>query len=392
MASAGIPGGVDALGQPSQLPTKLRRGRARSILEGAIDSALLAVEIYNKPRAAFRSEGYITLMIIAWTKLFHAHFHRTIGDRYYYQNKSGRYERVDGERKAWELKTCIRRYGALDPPVTANLNFFVGLRNKIEHRHIAKREVDTLIFGECQSLLYNFENVLADLFGEEYVINENLVYSLQFSRMRTEEQQRSSKKILARELQEIREYVEKYRSTLPSEVFNSQAYSIKLLQVPRVSNTNRNDLAVEFVRWSELSEEDRSNYEQLVTIIKDTVVKKAVVNVGKLRAGDVVRAVEERTGRKFNHHDHKSFYYAFSVRPLSEEERDPFDTDTRFCHYDELHNDYVYQEEWVEFIVDALSSGDNIREVIRDHFSRREKLAIEEFVSAIRSRTAGAAA
>jgi len=41
----------------------LRKGRTKSLLESSIDSALLAVEIYNKPRTSFRSEAYISLMV-----------------------------------------------------------------------------------------------------------------------------------------------------------------------------------------------------------------------------------------------------------------------------------------------------------------------------------------
>ena len=43
-------------------------------IEKAKDSALCAVEIYNKPSVKFKSSGYITLMVMAWTSLFHAIF------------------------------------------------------------------------------------------------------------------------------------------------------------------------------------------------------------------------------------------------------------------------------------------------------------------------------
>ena len=147
---------------------KLRKGKPKSILDSSINSALLAVEIYNKPRTAFRSECYIVMMIIAWTKLFHAHFHTTIADKYYYKKPNGRYKRIDGERKAWELAQCIKKYGKLDKATESNLNFFLKLRNKIEHRHVQKRELDTILFGECQALLFNYESMLIRLFGEEY--------------------------------------------------------------------------------------------------------------------------------------------------------------------------------------------------------------------------------
>jgi hypothetical protein len=359
---------------------KLRKGRTKSILEGSLDSALLAVVIYNKPRTMFRSEGYITLMVIAWMKLLHAYFNRTIGDRYYYRLKSGRYDRVDGERKAWEWSTSVKEYNKLNPSkqlseaVTANLQFFIGLRNKIEHRHVAKREVDTLIFGECQSLLYNYENVLVELFGEEHAINENLVYSLQFSQMRTQEQETASKKIRSKEVQEIRADIDNYRSSLPSEVFDSQEYSVKLIQIPKISNTNRNDVAVEFVRWSELSEEDKATYDQLVAIIKEKVVKKEAANAGKLKPGDVLEQVEARCGVKINFTVHKCLYYVFSIRPISEKDRDPFDTDTTYCHYDEAHGDYIYQESWVDFIVNTLGSDKVTLEHIKECYKNRQRL------------------
>ena len=199
---------------------KLRRGKTKSILEGSIDAALLAVEVYNKPRTTFRSQAYIVLMIIAWTRLFHAYFNKTVGSRYYHKEKNGRYQLIDGERKAWELVTCIDKYGSLSEPVKANLDFFIGLRNKIEHHNVAEREVDVLIFGECQSLLYNYENLLIQIFGEEYALNESLAFSLQFSHMRDGRQKQSSKSVLSAELREIKSYIEDYRSSISEDIFN----------------------------------------------------------------------------------------------------------------------------------------------------------------------------
>ncbi len=50
--------------------------KVKQLIEKSKNSALLAVEIYNKPRTAFRSSGFIVLMHIAWTSLFHAIFER----------------------------------------------------------------------------------------------------------------------------------------------------------------------------------------------------------------------------------------------------------------------------------------------------------------------------
>ena len=69
-------------------------------------------------------------------------FNHTIGDRFYHKKKNGRYEIVDGERKAWDLSTCIKKYGNLSDPVYKNLDLFIKLRNKIEHRHVDSHTVD----------------------------------------------------------------------------------------------------------------------------------------------------------------------------------------------------------------------------------------------------------
>ena len=358
---------------------RLRKGETSSILASSIDSALLAVEVYNKPRTAFRSEAYITLMIIAWTKLFHAYFYRTLGNRYYYKENNKRYKIVDGERKAWDIKTCMVKYGKLRPPVAANLEFFIGLRNKIEHRHIDTNEVDVLIFGECQSLLYNYENTLIELFGEEHAINESLVFSLQFSRLRTKEQRVASRKLLSREAANIREYVERYRTALADEVFNSQEYSIKLLEIPKISNTNRCDLAIEYVRWNELSEEDRQKYQKLIAIVKDKVVTIEGANVGRLTSGAVSRKVAARCGIKFNWYDHRCFQLVFSIRPCKETGLDQHDTNKKYCHYDDAHNDYVFQNAWVDFLSKVLSEGRLTTEIIKQDYREKRKRNISDF-------------
>ena len=244
----------------------LRKGKTKITLESSIAAALLAVEIYNKPRTPFRVEGFITHMIIAWTRLFHAHFNHTIGEKYYYKKSNGRYEIVDGEKKSWELKTCVSKYANLSDGIKSNINFFIKLRNKIEHRYIDREEVGIMIFGECQALLYNYENTLIELFGEDYALNESLSFSIQFSRIRKKSQLEASKKLLSKEIKELKQFIDTYRTGLSDEVFNTQDYSIKLIQLPKISNTNRNDLAVEFVNWNSLSDDDKENYEKVTAI------------------------------------------------------------------------------------------------------------------------------
>lgn len=153
----------------------------KALLSKARESAVLAVETYNRPSASFRSGAYIVLMVIAWTSLFHALFLRRNMKPYYRMPNSKCFQTIDGDYRRWKLAECLRQYFKADHPAARkNLEFFVGLRNKIEHRSMP--ELDTEIFGECQAMLMNFESLISSEFGDRCAINGGLSIVLQFSR------------------------------------------------------------------------------------------------------------------------------------------------------------------------------------------------------------------
>ena len=355
----------------------LRKGKTKSTLESAINSALLAVEIYNKPRTPFRVEGYITNMIIAWTRLFHA-FYRSVGTKYYYKESNGRYVKVDGEKKSWELKTCVSKYPfTLDEAVRQNLDFFIRLRNKVEHRHINRDEIGPMIFGECQALLFNFENFLTDTFGLEYALRENLAFSLQFSRSRNEYQNQAIKKSLSSEAADLKRFIEDYRTSVDQSIFDSQDFSVKLIHVPKVSNTNRNDIAIEFVKWNSLSEADRKAYDKLTTIIKPKIERVPALNVGMLKPKRIIELVNNQVDCLFNSYDHTCLTNCLKIRAgqwngITVKSK----TNAKYCHYDVAHNDYVYEEAWVAFLVESIKSGNLVKSEWRQAFKEKRTIDI----------------
>ena len=151
-------------------------------------------------------------------------------------------------------------------------------------------------------------------------------------------------------------FVEKYRNTLDDNTYNSQEYSIKLIQIPKISNTNRADAAVEFVRWDSLSDEDKEAYEKLNVIIKDKTVKIEAANVGRLKPSEVVKRVNEGlNGKSITQNLHTTLYKLFEIRPANGSD-EPFNTQAEFCLYDEPHNDYVYQDAWVTFLIHFMQT------------------------------------
>jgi len=356
------------------------KGKAKDLLEDSINNALLAVEIYNKPRLDGRLKSYIIHMNIAWTKALHAYFHRRDGDKYFYKNKKGIYERIDGEKKAWELKTCIDKYKEFPHGVEENLKFFIGLRNKIEHTYLDCTDLEIKIFGECQSLLYNYENFIIEHFGSNYAINTSLPFSLQFSELRNEKSYVSSKNLLSKEMVKINDYINKFREKIPEDIFNTQEYSIKLVQIPRLSNTSKSDLAIQFLNWDKLDESEKDAVTKVTTLVKKQTVYRDVSNLDKLMPGQAVKKIKE-TVPQYNLNINTYLVYIFSIKPSRklEPEVDPFNTNTKYCYYDQTHDDYQYTSDWVDFVIDFLNNNKISIERIKELYKKRIKIDISEF-------------
>ena len=238
-------------------------------LDKARESALLAVETYNRPGTTFRSGGFIVLMCIAWTALFHAiFFKRKI--KPFYRKKSNRrhFEKVDGDRKCWELSTCLEKfYGANNPPERANAEFFIGLRNKIEHRSMPA--LDMNIFGECQALLFNFEDLIVSEFGRKCAMNESLSLALQFSSVRSDKQELAIRKLHKSLAKNVISYVDAFRTSLSTDTLGNPRFSFKVFLIPRPANNDRSaDFAVEFVKFDASNPAEMEKYQKIVSILK----------------------------------------------------------------------------------------------------------------------------
>lgn len=331
--------------------------RTKELLNKAKESCLLAVDVYNKPKTSFRSSAYIVLMTIAWTSLFHATFEKKKITYHYKKKDSNRYILIDGERKAWELKGCAKEYFKAnlkdDEPIKKNIEFFIPLRNKIEHRFMP--ELDKVIFGECQSFLHNFETILEKEFGSKNAINEDLVFSLQFAK-KIDKKQMGKNQDAA--FQAIKNHIKKFRENLDENVFSDQRYSFKIYLLPKlISNQNRADFAINWVDYDANKPEEMKKYQHLIGFIKERV--QPVSNIGLHKAGYVSEKVKGRLVEKYgelvkfgpatNHH--KCIVY-YKIRPKKGEPKDK--TKKEYCIYDSAHEDYLYTDEWISFLINKL--------------------------------------
>jgi Protein of unknown function (DUF3644) len=343
---------------PRQMPVE-----AAANLSKAREAALLAVETYNRPGASFRSAGFLVLMVIAWTALFHAIFAKRKVKAYYRQKRNPRrFERVDGDLKYWELSECLQQYFVdQNPPVRKNLEFVVKLRNKIEHRFLPALDID--IFGECQASLNNFERLMCDTFGDKYALSASLAFALQFGRNVHPSQETALRGALKQHLQSVRKFVERFRSTLSADVLGDQNYSFKVFLIPKVgASRSANDVAVEFIKYDPTKPEEMSRYDRAVALIKPRQVN--VVNANGLKPTAVVQKVAAQlAGKRFTSHTHVKFWHYFKARP-STTSADPSLCNPQFCSYDVVHQDYIYTQAWVDFLVEKLNDPVTYQAVI----------------------------
>lgn len=344
-----------SLGLPQSVKDNIEKCRA---------AAIAAVDVYNRPGPRFRTAHYIILIVLAWTAVFHAIFYRKSIKPWYKRKgknpKGDRYVHVEGEPKHWELSECLRQhFGGNNPPERMNLEFLIGLRNKIEHRLLP--ELDAGLYGECQAALLNLEELISSEFGTRYALAEQLAVSLQFTKLIPSEKKRAAKALASGTTKSVKEYVERFRGGLPSSVLNSTKYSFNVFLVPKVGNRRElSDAAVEFIKVDEENKAELARLEKLNVLIKEKHIP--IANLDLHKPTQVVAKVRPNVPYKVSVAAHTAAWQHFKVRPTAGALK-PEVTDSKYCVYDAAHNDYLYTDAWIDKLSKELSQADNFQNI-----------------------------
>lgn len=329
-----------------------RKNGVRELVIKAIESATLSVEVYNKPTVEFRSGAYCTLMVIAWTVIFHAVFERD-GVKFYYKEKNGRFKRKDGDLAAWELSTCIKKYkkGNLDKGVIKNLNLFIKLRNKIEHRNM--RSLDALLMPEAQALLLNFKQFLFDEFKIDFLADIGLYIPISIL---------SSKRIIPQSYDErsVLEFIDKYRESLDATLWDDTKYAFRAYLVPKIGNhEDSSDVTIEFIKAENIDVKNKRHLMKITSLIKS---KQTPFDASLMKP----KAIVEKIKKEFPEFTVNRFVNAWKklrIRPNMCADN-PNDTNERYCYYDPVDKDYRYEPEIIELIISYLREGEQFTDSV----------------------------
>lgn len=329
-------------GFTGKLPRKIS---VRELLNKSIESSVLAVEVYNKPTVQFRTGAFTSMMIIAWTSALHAIFERD-SVTYYYKKRNGRFERIDGDKRAWELLECLKQYEGefLDEDVRANLKLFVKLRNKVEHRQMVT--LDAHVAAECQALLLNLKAFLKAEFQIELLGDMGLYIPISvFSAKRVIPQSAEEKSVI--------QFVDRYRAALDPEVWEDTKYAFRAFLMPRIGNhQNSSDVTIEFLKLDGLTAPQKERATRLATMVRD---RQVPMRGDLLKPGAIVTLVKERHPQ-FTLNRFANSWKSLQVRPPTNAE-DPSETNTKYCHYDPVDGDYRYEPEYVERLCRLIEQG-----------------------------------
>jgi hypothetical protein len=320
--------------------------------------ALKAVDEWNMSAGSY--SDFITHMHRAWHYLLHAEFYRDKLDYHYRDPKTRRYTKVDGERKAWSLEDCVKhRYPQSNDPVRLNLELFVKLRNKIEHRYEHRLKMAT--GGKAQALVVNYEAEIVDQFGQAYSLADRLRFPI-FLQAITAAGADNMRKTAAKLPRRTRDLIARYEAQLDHAVLDNLQYDYRIRLVPMVGPKTDADLAVDFVRLDDLTEDERTVMTEAgrtgTVIVRDRQVEVAAKD--KLLPKHVAPLVEQQVPFHFTVPNNTEMWKRLNVRP-SRGASDPYQTEGRYCVYDEPFGAYVYTQAWVKRIVKEIGTVEKYR-------------------------------
>jgi hypothetical protein len=327
-------------------------------LQASKNEACLAVDLYNRSSRERSLEGFILHMHLAWLYLLHARFERdNIDFRYWLDGR--RLERVDGEPKTWSLARCLQEeYPDANEPVRRNVEFFVKLRDKIEHRYAEL--IAAVVAGKTQAHVLNYEEALTERFGAKESLGDALrfpVFTSSLTPAAVTALKRSHRKLP----KHLTDFIRECDALVPEEVQGDSRYDFRVLLLPQTGPKSEADAVVRFVREEEMTDEQRKARDVVQTIVREKAVP--VQNKGKHRPSRVAAMVQEQLGVRFSVFAHHTpAWQRYSVRPNKGSAR-PEATDERYCVWDEPHEDYLYTDAWVRKLVRDLADPQRFEEV-----------------------------
>lgn len=326
--------------------------RWRHTLNEAKRLALKAMDEYNSSTGNYGD--FVGTMVRSWLYLLQAEFQRDKID-YRYKDQKGKPIVIDGELKLWDvLRSAKERFPATNDPIRINLELFIALRNKVEHRY--EHALKAAAGGRAHALVINFEQELVSQFGVDHSLADQLRFPLFVESITTPERNDTIK--ATRALRAAQTVLAKFDAGLDSEVRDDQHYDFRVRLVPMLGPKSIADAAIQFVKLDELTEDERKVMIEagrsgaVITKLKKIPVSSA----GCMLPKQVVNEVQKRIPLDFNVSRHTRLWKHFELHPTKWVAPDGGETVAEYCIPDEPGRRYVYTPAWIDKIVEEIGT------------------------------------
>jgi hypothetical protein len=300
----------------------------------AREAMLLAVQVFNSPTLKFKAEVFSVLANIAWTYLLHEFYSRRD------------VQIVENERSLLLSQMITREDCPLSQGMKDNITALKEIRDQVEH--LLFRRADKMFLSIFQATCLNFDKAICELFGKEKSLQNELSFSLQFAKVGFDQ---------AVELSgfEIPEEIEALDQSL-DEMFGDERTSdleYRFRVVYTLENSTKSKAHIKFVHPSDEDAEE----------LKNVLIKKEISDqLYPHKPSMAMRAIAEKSEKKFTSRNHNQAWRKFDVRPRNGVQQ-PENTNREYCIYHRAHKDYTYSEKWIEFVCDYIADEQNYAEL-----------------------------
>lgn len=293
----------------------------------AREAMILAVELFNTPRIAFKAGVFSMLANVAWTYLLHQ----------YYESKG--VPIINEQGFSLLLSQMIARE---DCPVSKgckqNLTALKEIRDVVEHRTIGTFDRKWLPLFQATCL--NFEKALTELFGTRLTLGNDLGFSLQFAKLTIEE-------IATLQAFDVPEHIAALDARLAANLGEGDSddleYQFKVVYT--LTNASKAKAHFQFVQPESAEGKE----------IQNVLIKyKSLDEIYPLKPGEIPKLVAEKSGRAFTSDKHQRAWKMFKVRPPSNAPN-PAATNKDFAVYHVPYKSYTYTHAWVNFLVEKIA-------------------------------------
>lgn len=293
----------------------------------AREAMILAVELFNTPRIAFKAGVFSMLANVAWTYLMHE----------YYVSKG--IDIINADGFSLLLSQMIARSDCpLSKGCKQNLAALKEIRDVVEHRTIGPFDQKWLPL--FQSACLNFEKALTDMFGSRLTLGTDLGFALQFAKL-------GQHQIATLQGYDLPDYIAALDASLASKLVEGDAddleYQFKVIYT--LTSASKTKAHFQFVQPDSVEGKE----------IQNVLIKfKPVDDIWPFKPGEVINRVADASGRNFTSDKHQRAWKLYKARPRTGA-ADPAATNKDYSVYHPPYKSYTYSQQWIDFLVTEIA-------------------------------------